>query len=1110
MLRRRDPDGRRVSEAGGGPDSYDDPVRFEVLGPLRVVAPVGAGGGTQPGPDRPLGGPKQRLVLALLLAEPNTTVSVERLIDGLWGESPPGERPPHAPVVRVRAAQGARRRHRARRSRATRSGSTATRSTRWSFEDRVSEARAAARSRPGGGRRRARGGARPVAGPAVRGPSGPAVAPGRGAAARGAAARGDRGAVQGPARPRRAPRVVARPRAADREHPYREELRALQMLALYRSGPAGRRAPRVPGHPRDRWPRSSASTRRLGSGGSRSRSCSRTRTSTRPSRRPRRRRPPARDREPLHGPARLPRGGRAPVLRPGPTRRTALARRVVDGAVFTAVVGPSGSGKSSAVQAGLIPQAATRGARTCSSRRCSRARSPSRSSRRPSARCPATGPARPSPSCAASERGSPRRGARAAPRRRAAAAARRRSVRGAVHARGARRGDDVPRRPRAGADDPERACTCSSRCAPTSTTGRSPILASGRCSPTNVVNVIPLGPEELEAAATMPARQLDVIVEPRLVGRLIADVAGQPNALPLFQYALTELFDERAGPVLDLATYERIGGVRKAVARRAESIYSQLDGPEQEAVRQLFLRIATVSGEAVGRRRVPASELAALDVDIVALQGAIDAFARYRLLALDRDPTTGAPTVEVAHEALLARVASAARLDRREPRTTSPRTRASWSRCNEWETAGREPGYLLSGRAARRLRAWASTTAHASSPTSERRSSSESIDAREAEGEEKREREAPTPTAAPPDPLAARRPVRGRRGARRHHRLSAPHGRRTAPRRSRSRSSTPRTRAGSTSSWLAASSTPPRSTASRPWSSNRPTRRRRDLGRLPRTTPISCSAPSLMWDSMVASPPSTIRTRRWCSWTTSTRPQIPNGVGVSFANEEGSFLVGAAAALESKTGTDRLHRRQRQPAHRGVPRRASSRAPRPSDPTSRSSPRSSIRTTWAAAGTSTPSGRADDRRVAVHGGGCRRHLHRGGRLRARGDRGGDGLSDELGRHLWAIGVDTDFRLRAPRVEQRSHVLTSMVKRLDVGVERVVAAYEDGQARGPSTVRLESPTMRSATPRRVTACRPRPWRRFASCRSASPPARSSSTGYRAALRANPRRPRPSPA
>ena len=86
------------------------------------------------------------------------------------------------------------------------------------------------------------------------------------------------------------------------------------------------------------------------------------------------------------------------------------------------------------------------------------------------------------------------------------------------------------------------------------------------------------------------------------------------------------------GAVLDVATYERIGGVRKAIARRAESLYSQLQPAEQETARQLFLRIATVSGDIVGRRRVPASELVSLDVDVIALRAAIDAFARYRLL----------------------------------------------------------------------------------------------------------------------------------------------------------------------------------------------------------------------------------------------------------------------------------------------------------------------------------------------------------------------------------------------------------------------------------------------------------------------------------------------
>ena len=200
------------------------------------------------------------------------------------------------------------------------------------------------------------------------------------------------------------------------------------------------------------------------------------------------------------------------------------------------------------------------------------------------------------------------------------------------------------------------------------------------------------------------------MVEPRLVGRLIVDVAGQPNALPLFQYALTELFDERSGPVLDLATYERVGGVRKAVARRAESIYTHLDGPEQEAVRQLFLRIATVSGEAVGRRRVPASELAALDVDIVALQGAIDSFTALPTPRPRPRPHDGRADRRGRARGAARASGIACATGSRRAATTSPRTRGSWSPCNEWETAGRDAGYLLTGARLDDYESWAATS----------------------------------------------------------------------------------------------------------------------------------------------------------------------------------------------------------------------------------------------------------------------------------------------------------------------------------------------------------------------------------------------------------------
>ena len=56
------------------------------------------------------------------------------------------------------------------------------------------------------------------------------------------------------------------------------------------------------------------------------------------------------------------------------------------------------------------------------------------------------------------------------------------------------------------------------------------------------------------------------------------------------------------------------------------------------------------------------------------------------------------------------------------------------------------------------------------------------------------------------------------------------------------------------------------------------------------------------------------------------------------------------------------------------------------------------------------------------------------------------LSDDLDRQLWAIGVDTDntFELQD---REREHLLTSMVKKLDHGVEHIVEQFDDGHARG---------------------------------------------------------------
>ena len=88
------------------------------------------------------------------------------------------------------------------------------------------------------------------------------------------------------------------------------------------------------------------------------------------------------------------------------------------------------------------------------------------------------------------------------------------------------------------------------------------------------------------------------------------DVADQPGALPLLQYALTELFERREGRMLTGEAYQSIGGVLGALGRRAEEVYGGLDEIRKEASRQLFLRLVTLGeGAEDTRRRVLRTEL---------------------------------------------------------------------------------------------------------------------------------------------------------------------------------------------------------------------------------------------------------------------------------------------------------------------------------------------------------------------------------------------------------------------------------------------------------------------------------------------------------------------
>jgi WD40 repeat protein/serine/threonine protein kinase/DNA-binding XRE family transcriptional regulator len=159
----------------------------------------------------------------------------------------------------------------------------------------------------------------------------------------------------------------------------------------------------------------------------------------------------------------------------------------------------------------------------------------------------------------------------------------------------------------------------------------------------------PMTPDELEQAILGPARQLGLVFEDGLVMTLVGAVMAQPGALPLLQHALNELFCRRAGRVLTRGAYEQLGGVQGALARSAEAIYAALTLADQALAQQLFLRLVTPgeTGDDL-RRQMRRRELLANEGDIV-----VRTFEQARLITLNRDAQTREPTVEVAHEALL-------------------------------------------------------------------------------------------------------------------------------------------------------------------------------------------------------------------------------------------------------------------------------------------------------------------------------------------------------------------------------------------------------------------------------------------------------------------------
>ncbi|NCA71668.1 MAG: CHAT domain-containing protein [Sphingobacteriia bacterium] len=177
------------------------------------------------------------------------------------------------------------------------------------------------------------------------------------------------------------------------------------------------------------------------------------------------------------------------------------------------------------------------------------------------------------------------------------------------------------------------------------------------------VLISPMGTDELRSAMEQQAEAVCLRFEDGLSHDILKEIAGEPGAMPLLQHLLLELWKRRHGRWLRRSEYldPELGGVRGAIARTAEAAYSdyRADAVSRALFRDLFLRLTRLDDRGVDgetrdtRQRLPISRVTPSGVDPEAVERLVQDLAGRGLLTTSPDPDTNETRVEVSHEALI-------------------------------------------------------------------------------------------------------------------------------------------------------------------------------------------------------------------------------------------------------------------------------------------------------------------------------------------------------------------------------------------------------------------------------------------------------------------------
>lgn len=208
-----------------------------------------------------------------------------------------------------------------------------------------------------------------------------------------------------------------------------------------------------------------------------------------------------------------------------------------------------------------------------------------------------------------------------------------------------------------------------------------------------------LSARELHRVIERPAELVGLVFEEGIVDDLVKEVVGEPTALPLLQFALLRLWEGRHRNRVTWDVYRAVGRPREALKRTADQVYDRLLLEDQEATKRIFQTLVQpTAGAEFVRKRVRRESLAGVVGVPDRADRVLQRFVEAGLIRLSPGVEPADDQFEVTHEALIRNWPLLGEW-LEEVRRRSEKEIQLLAAARLWRESGRKPGYLLVGEA---------------------------------------------------------------------------------------------------------------------------------------------------------------------------------------------------------------------------------------------------------------------------------------------------------------------------------------------------------------------------------------------------------------------------